>query len=84
MCACARIRVPPDLRNHNRLIIFLRKRLHECLDAEKYKPLVEASSRNAAQEGIFAVPTFFINVRLDVGAWPIEEFIRIIEEELAK
>jgi protein-disulfide isomerase len=55
-----------------------------CLDTKRYQPLIEASSRNAMREGIFAVPSFFINGRLVVGAWPLDEFVRIIEEELAK
>ncbi|MFH0987929.1 MAG: thioredoxin domain-containing protein [Parcubacteria group bacterium] len=59
-------------------------RFSQCLDAERYLPLIEADSQNAAREGINAVPTFFINGRLVIGAWPFDEFKRIIDEELAK
>ena len=56
----------------------------QCLVVEKYRPLIEASSRNAVQEGITAVPIFFINGRLVVGAQSLDEFRRIIDEELAQ
>ena len=46
--------------------------------------LIKASSQNAAREGIIAVPTFFINGRMVTGAQPWDEFVRIIEEELAQ
>ncbi|MDP2655716.1 MAG: thioredoxin domain-containing protein [bacterium] len=59
-------------------------RFGRCLDTKRYQPLVEASSQNAVREGLNAVPTFFINGRLVVGAQPWDEFKRIIEEELAK
>mgnify|MGYP001588598490 FL=1 len=59
-------------------------RFSQCLDTERYLPLIEASSQNAAREGIIAVPTFFINGRMVTGAQPWDEFVRIIEEELAQ
>lgn len=59
-------------------------RFGRCLDAKKYQPLVEASSQNAARDGITAVPTFFINGRMILGAQPFAVFKEIIEEELAK
>lgn len=59
-------------------------RFAKCLENERYLPLVETSSQNATREGINAVPTFFINGRLLLGAQPFEEFKKIIEEELAK
>ena len=60
------------------------KRFSRCLADMRYQPLVEAGSQNAVREGLNAVPTFFINGHLVVGAQPWDEFKRIIEEELAK
>lgn len=59
-------------------------RFVKCFKNERYFPLVEISSQNAMREGINAVPTFFINGRIVIGAQPLEEFKKIIEEELAK
>ena len=59
-------------------------RFDRCLDTNRHQPLVKVSSQNAVREGLNAVPTFFINGRLVVGAQPWDEFKRIIEEELVK
>lgn len=59
-------------------------RFGRCISAERYLPLIEASSQGAVREGITAVPTFFINGHRIEGVRPWEEFVRIIEEELAK
>ena len=58
-------------------------RFDRCLDTERHLPLVGVGSQNAMREGIVAVPTFFINGRRVEGVKPWDEFVRIIEEELA-
>ena len=59
-------------------------RFSPCLAQGRYQALIKASSQNAVREGIVAVPTFFINGRMVTGAQPWDEFVRIIEEELAQ
>ncbi len=59
-------------------------RFNHCLDNARYQTLIEARSQDAVREGINAVPTFFINGRIIIGAQPYAEFKKIIEEELAK
>lgn len=54
-----------------------------CKASGKYKNSVLASTQEGARLGITGTPTFFVNGRIVVGAQPVEEFIRIIDEELA-
>lgn len=59
-------------------------RFSRCLADGRYQALIETSSQNAVREGITAVPTFFINGRMVIGAQPWDEFVRIIGEELSQ
>jgi protein-disulfide isomerase len=54
-----------------------------CLDSDRHIPTIDASFQQAESLGVSGTPTFFINGRMLVGAKPIEEFRRIIDEELA-
>ncbi|HEU4340435.1 MAG TPA: DsbA family protein [Candidatus Binatia bacterium] len=55
-----------------------------CLNAGKYKELVQNNLMQGAKLGITGTPTFFINGREVSGAQPIEAFTTIIDEELAQ
>ena len=54
-----------------------------CLSSGQYKAAVQQDVEQGSQLGVTATPAFFINGRILVGAQPIEEFTRIIDEELA-
>jgi protein-disulfide isomerase len=54
-----------------------------CRASGKYKQPVQASSVEGARLGITGTPTFFVNGRILVGAQPLEEFSKIIDDELA-
>ncbi|HTN71893.1 MAG TPA: thioredoxin domain-containing protein [Methylomirabilota bacterium] len=49
----------------------------------QYKAAVQQDLEQGSQLGVTATPAFFINGRIIVGAQPLEEFSRIIDEELA-
>jgi len=55
-----------------------------CLDKGKYAEAVKAEFMEGLARGVRGTPTFFVNGRPLVGAYPFEEFARIIEEELKK
>ena len=45
---------------------------------------IRASAAEAERLGVTATPTFFVNGRRLVGAQPLEAFVEVIEEELAR
>jgi len=55
-----------------------------CLDSGQMKEEVEKDFEDGKSYGISGTPGFFINGRLLSGAQPINEFNKIIDEELAK
>ncbi len=55
-----------------------------CQSSRKYQAPVQKDALEAANLGITGTPGFFINGRFLSGAQPIETFVRIIDEELAK
>ncbi len=55
----------------------------DCLNAGKYKELVQQDSDFALNLGVQSTPTFFINGLALVGAQPLEAFKQLIDKELA-
>lgn len=60
------------------------EQFNQCLDSEKYKSAIDKDVVEGNKLGFNGVPAFFINGKLLSGAQPIEEFRKIIDEELAK
>jgi len=56
----------------------------ECVDSRKYQAEIAADYTAAREFGINSTPTFFINGIPIVGAQPYENFVEIIEAELAR
>jgi protein-disulfide isomerase len=54
-----------------------------CRAASKYNASIAASLQEGGRLGITGTPTFFVNGRILVGSQPLEEFVRVIDEELA-
>lgn len=55
-----------------------------CLDSGKHRAVVQAARSEAQSLGISGTPAFIINGILLSGAQPKEEFVKIIEAELAR
>ncbi len=53
------------------------------VESGKWKAHIEADQKQAAALGAGGTPTFFINGKMISGAQPIENFKKIIDEELA-
>jgi protein-disulfide isomerase len=56
----------------------------EALDRRRYRAAVEADARLAADLGISGTPTFVVNGRKLVGAQPVNAFVAVIDDELAR
>jgi predicted DsbA family dithiol-disulfide isomerase len=56
--------------------------LIECIETGRYEEEVSQDAQFASSLGITGTPTFFINGIALVGAQPLEQFVRIIDEEL--
>lgn len=56
----------------------------ECYDSKKYEERAQVWFNQAREAGVEGTPTFFINEQRIDGNQPYSEFVKIIEEELAK
>ena len=57
---------------------------NKCLGSAKYQTAVQKDIDEGARLGVTGTPAFFINRRLLVGAAPLENFVRVIDGELAR
>jgi protein-disulfide isomerase len=57
---------------------------NQCLDSGKYTAEVQKDAEEGASYGVTGTPAFFINGRLLSGAQPLENFVTVIDEELAR
>jgi len=56
----------------------------QCVASGKYQAAVQKDIEEGSRAGVTGTPAFFINGRLLSGAQPLENFSRIIEEELTR
>jgi len=56
----------------------------KCLSSAKYQAAVEKDIEEGRRVGVTGTPAFFINGRLIAGAQPLENFVRVIDDELAR
>ncbi len=55
-----------------------------CVMSGKYQATIQKDVEEGGRLGIDGTPAFFINGRILSGAQPLENFVRIIDEELAR
>ncbi len=55
-----------------------------CLISRKYQAVVQKDIEEITRLGVNSTPVFFINGRLLSGIHPLETFVRVVEEELAR
>jgi protein-disulfide isomerase len=55
-----------------------------CLDSGKYQAAVKKDIEEGNRAGVTGTPAFFINGRMISGAQPLESFVRVIDDELAR
>jgi len=56
----------------------------QCVSSGKYQAAVQKDNDEGTRAGVTGTPAFFINGRLLSGAQPLESFVSLIEEELAR
>jgi protein-disulfide isomerase len=56
----------------------------QCVSSGTYQATVQKDVEEGTRVGVTGTPAFFINGRLVSGAQPLERFVRVIEEELAR
>ncbi|MBI4562283.1 MAG: thioredoxin domain-containing protein [Candidatus Rokubacteria bacterium] len=56
----------------------------ECLTSGKHQAAVQKDVDEGIRLGVTGTPSFFINGQMVVGAQPLESFVRVIENELAR
>jgi protein-disulfide isomerase len=59
-------------------------RFRADLDSHAYRPSIEADMADARALGVSGTPTFFVNGRPVHGNQPLEVFVEIVEQELAR
>jgi protein-disulfide isomerase len=74
---------PPDLKSHAAALGLDLEAFGQCLDSGRYASLVERDTEEGVRLGVSGTPAFFVNGRLLVGAQPFDNFVRVIDEELA-
>jgi protein-disulfide isomerase len=60
------------------------ERFDQCVASARYQAVVQKDVEEGLRLGVNGTPAFFINGRMLSGAQPIESFVRIIEDELAR
>jgi protein-disulfide isomerase len=56
----------------------------QCFNSGTYQAAVQRDMEEGTRVGVTGTPAFFINGRLVSGAQPLESFVRVTEEELAR
>jgi protein-disulfide isomerase len=56
----------------------------QCVNSGTYQATVQRDVEEGTRVGVTGTPAFFINGRLVSGTQPLERFVRVIEEELAR
>ena len=73
-----------DLKNYAKETGMDTGNFESCLTSGKFKPAVQKDLSEGAELGLSGTPAFFINGRELTGAQPIEAFVAIIDDELAR
>jgi len=75
---------PADLKKHAGSIAGMdQAKFDACLDTGKYADAVKKNMEAGEEAGVQGTPAFFVNGTLLSGALPVEEFKKVIDQELA-
>lgn len=75
---------PEQLKTYARQVGLEPAAFDRCLSSGKYQAAVQKNVEEGMRLGVNGTPAFFINGRLLWGAQPAENFVRVIQEELAR
>lgn len=71
-----------DLKKYAKQLRLDTKTFDSCLESNKYNSVIDADIADGTSFGISGTPAFFINDNFLGGAYPLEEFKKIIDKEL--
>lgn len=75
---------PEQLKGYAQAVGLDLPAFEQCLRSEKYQAAVQQDVEAGTRLGVNGTPAFFINGRLLLGAQPLESFVSLIEDELAR
>ena len=75
---------PEDLKKYADAAGLNLAAFESCMTANKFAAAVQADIDEGVRAGVTGTPAFFINGRLIAGAQPLERFIAVIDEEIAR
>jgi protein-disulfide isomerase len=75
---------PEQLKEYAQAVGLDLPAFEQCLRSEKYQAAVQQDVEAGSRLGVNGTPAFFINGRELVGAQPLETFVSLIENELAR
>ena len=73
-----------DLKSYATTVGLDAAQFERCLTENTHRNLVQRDVDEATKLGLTGTPAFFINGRFFNGAQPLEKFVQIIDEELAR
>jgi protein-disulfide isomerase len=73
-----------DLKKHAQDLALDAARFNGCLDSAKYAGRVKEGLDAGTALGVSSTPTLFVNGRVMPGAYPYEELVAVIDEELQR
>ena len=75
---------PPDLKRYAATLSLNAATFDQCLDSSKYAERVRDGVALGTTLGVNSTPTVYVNGRVLAGAQPLEAFVALIDEELAR
>ncbi|MFZ5468586.1 MAG: thioredoxin domain-containing protein [Myxococcota bacterium] len=73
----------PDLKEHATAVGLDAAKFGECLDSGRHGKTVQDDMAAGSKVGVSGTPAFFINGVMLSGALPLEDFRKVIDQELA-
>jgi protein-disulfide isomerase len=75
---------PSDLKRYAAALSLNTTAFDQCLDSSKHAERVRDGVSVGSALGVNSTPTVYVNGRVLAGAQPLEAFVALIDEELAK
>ncbi len=75
---------PADLTSFAKQVGLESGQFEACLSSGKFAAAIQSDIDEGTKAGVTGTPAFFINGRVLGGAQPLEQFVRVIDEELGQ
>ncbi len=75
---------PANLKTYAKEVGLDLQAFDQCFNSGKYQAAVQKDIEEGTRAGVTGTPAFFINGRMISGAQPLESFVRVIDDELAR